>query len=255
MLVVMSALQIELGGLEKDIRDVRISRFASGKIIHGNYQGEPIAWVISGIGKKNAQQAVKQISQDLQVSLLLALGFAGSLTPGLGIGDLVICRTIRSEDPEKQIIQTDAWLVEIASLVGKQLPVRTWTLDNLTVDKLLHLPDQKSRLYTRWKTGLVEMENYWFAEQADQHGLKFLAVRAISDTAQDVLPDLNGLLDSTGEIPVLRGMQHFVKNPREIRLLPALYRNSRLAQKNLVEFFKNFYQTFLEERGRLEYAH
>src|SRR4030042_4098178 len=101
---------------------------------------------------------------------------------------------------------------------------------------------------------IVEMENYWNAQQASQSGIRFLAVRAISDGTQDRLPEFINILDAEGKMPVKRGLQHFAAHPHEITFLPRLYQNARMARKSLVEFFHAFYPMILEERGMANYA-
>ena len=162
---------------------------------------------------------------------------------------------MRCEEPGSRTYQSDAGMVEKALRVETGRHKRTWLKDCLTVDRVLSTPDQKQELSKKWKTDIVEMENYWIAEQAGWSGVRILAVRAISDGTQDRLPEFSNFLDAEGKIPVKRGLQHFATHPNEFTLLPRLYQNARQARKSLVEFFRAFYPVILEEGGYAKYAH
>ncbi|OGO31691.1 MAG: hypothetical protein A2Z16_10135 [Chloroflexi bacterium RBG_16_54_18] len=245
----------ELKGIERDMLEATLSPYAGGSILHGLFRGTPLVWVVSGIGMKNAERATAKILKDFQVESLLVLGFAGSLSPQLGIGDLVICRTIHCEDAGSRIYHSDLGMVEMALKVEMGQHRRIWLKDCLTVNRVLSTPDQKQEISKNWNMDIVEMENYWIAQQASQNGVRVLAVRAISDGTQDWLPEFIKILDAEGKMPVKRGLQHFSTHPHEITYLPRLYQNARMARKSLVEFFRAFYPVILKEGGLANHAH
>lgn len=255
MLVVISALREELKGIERDMLEVTHAPYAGGSIFHGQFQGSPLTWVVSGVGMQNAQWATVEILKDFQVESLLVLGFAGSLSPQFGIGDLVICQTMRCEEAGDRAYHSNAGMIEMASKLEAGQYRRIWIKNCLTVNRIISTPDQKQEISKSWNTDIVDMENFWIAEQASQSGVRLLAVRAISDGTQDTLPEFINILDPKGKMPVKSGLQHFAAHPHEIKSLPRLYQNARMARKSLVEFFRAFYPLLLEERGISHYAH
>jgi nucleoside phosphorylase len=245
----------ELKGIERDMLDAAQAPYAGGSILHGLFRGTPLVWVVSGIGRQNAERATAKILKDFQVEYLLVLGFAGSLSPQLGIGDLVICQTIRCEEAGSRSYHSDPGMVEMALKVETGQHRRIWLKDCLTVNRVLSTPGQKHEISRYWDVDIVEMENYWIAQQASQSGVRVLAVRAISDGTQDRLPEFINILDADGKMPVKRGLQHFSAHPHEITYIPRLYQNARMARKSLVDFFHAFYPLILKEGGLANHAH
>jgi len=255
LLVIISALREELKGIERDMLEATHAPFAGGSIFRGQFQGAPLAWVVSGVGMQKAQWATAEILKDFQVEFLLVLGFAGSLSPQLGIGDLVICETMRCEEAVDRSYRSDAGMIEMASKIEAGQSRRIWIKDCLTVNRVLSTPHQKQEISKSWNTDIVEMENFWIAEHVSRSGVRFLAVRAISDGTQDTLPEFINMLNAEGKMPVKSGLQHFAAHPHEIKFLPRLYQNARLARKSLVDFFRAYYPLLLAERGMSNYAH
>jgi hypothetical protein len=92
------------------------------------------------------------------------------------------------------------------------------------------------------------MENYWIAERASQHHIRFLAVRSISDGFSDRLPDFDRFMGERGEFKAGQGLWHFATHPDQLNTIPRLYQNAQLARKSLANFFQAFYPTLIEER-------
>jgi len=146
-------------------------------------------------------------------------------------------------------------MIEMASKIEAGQSRRIWIKDCLTVNRVLSTPHQKQEISKSWNTDIVEMENFWIAEHVSRSGVRFLAVRAISDGTQDTLPEFINMLNAEGKMPVKSGLQHFAAHPHEIKFLPRLYQNARLARKSLVDFFRAYYPLLLAERGMSNYAH
>jgi adenosylhomocysteine nucleosidase len=254
LLILLSALRTELKGIENELLHASFAPFAGGSLLRGRWREKPFSWVISGIGRKNAEWAVEQIAAEFQVDLLLGLGFAGGLSPGLEVGDLVACRMLRSELPAEGTYEPDEALLNMSVVVAKASHLRIHLKDCLTVSRILSTPQQKRRAALEYNADIVDMENYWIAKQANLHGLNFLAVRAISDSCEDWLPDFSAFQDSKGQIPVIKGLQHFALHPRECGRLPRLFQNSQLARKSLIGFLHAFYPKFAIEMGLRNYA-
>ena len=129
---------------------------------------------VSGVGRTRAREAAERLMQE-QPALVIAAGFCGALKPSLRIGDVVTSPHI------------------------------------LTVDHLVGDPAEKCRLGEFHDA--VDMESAAVAEVCAGQGVRFLAVRAVSDTVDTALsPELVRLL-SGGNVSVLKACAALVRKP------------------------------------------
>lgn len=196
----------------------------------------------TGIGRKQAQEAVAIVlSRHSQAAAVLSVGVAGALARGIEIGEIVLCTHVDHEShreyDQEQTIYADESLFavarEVAGLAG--VPVRLGT--SITVDEVAWGPAEKAAHHA-WKAhDIVEMESFWIAEAASRRGLPFLAVRAISDTQEDVLPNL-GVMRPDGTLDQEKFLAHLKEHPETGAQLSAIAQNSRTALTNLATYLE-----------------
>lgn len=149
---------------------------------------------VSGVGRVRACKAAKRLMQE-RSSLVIAAGFCGALTPSLRVGDIVTSPHI------------------------------------LTVDHLVSDPAEKCRLSEFHDA--VDMESSAVEEVCAANGVRFLAVRAVSDTAATALsPELVRLL-SGGSVSVWRVCAALVRKPKLLGEFLRLGRDTKLAARRL----------------------
>jgi nucleoside phosphorylase len=144
-----------------------------------------------------AEGAADKISRFISsgVSGLVSFGIAGALHPDLRAGDVVIGTAIVGPAGDLRRAD-DHWLNEVApaSVYGE----RDWRVAAiedgqsagalLGLDTLLSSPAEKKAAFARTGALAVDMESHHVARAAAAHGLPFIAIRAISDQASEVLP-------------------------------------------------------------------
>jgi adenosylhomocysteine nucleosidase len=113
-----------------------------------------------GIGPAAAAEAAASLLGARRWWLVIAAGFAGGLDPRLGVGDVVI---------EEHPISPGA-----RRIASRATPVETVA--------------EKSALFLETKAQAVDMETATIASACSQASLPFVAVRAISDAADEPLP-------------------------------------------------------------------
>jgi adenosylhomocysteine nucleosidase len=249
MIVFMSALWDESRSIYKLFQGVKRISYANGSLVKASYHARPILWVLTGIGKANAQRAFDQLVQDYLVETVVLLGYGGGLAPELRIGDLVIGRRLRCERVGSPIYEADIDLLCTAMDLQSKLDEHLTEGDCLTVNQIYSSPHEKEQLYQDTSSHVVDMENYWIAEKANQHGIRFLAVRSISDSFNDRLPEFDHFLDEKGEFKAGQGLWHFATHLDQLNAIPRLYQNAQLARKSLANFFQAFYPMLIEERS------
>ena len=151
---------------------------------------------VSGVGRGAAREAAKRLL-GARPSLVIAAGFCGALKPSLNIGDVVMSPHI------------------------------------LTVDHLVTDPAEKCRLGEFHDA--VDMESSAVEAVCAANGVRFLAVRAVSDTADTALsPELVRLL-SGGNVSVRKACAALVRRPKLLGEFLRLGRDTKLAARNLAD--------------------
>ncbi len=85
----------------------------------------------------------------------------------------------------------------------------------------------------------VDMESAAIGKIAQDHGLPFLIIRAISDGVNEDLPvDFNLFLRPSGWVS---GIMHIMTTPKSWKGFLDLYRHSKHASQQLTGFFKEFF--------------
>ncbi len=154
-----------------------------------------------------AMELPQDLSAGVACGIILA-GFAGALDPKLQIGDVVVDGVL----PQGHGAST--------FLVG---PIHT-------ASDIAATPAQKSSLLRETGAIAVDMEGAKVRRFADSLGVPFLNVRAISDTAMEMLdPAVLSFVDTFGGIRPRVLARGLVCRPNLIPALIRLGRNSRLA--------------------------
>ena len=79
----------------------------------------------------------------------------------------------------------------------------------------------------------MEMETHGIAQVAARHGIPLLAIRAVSDSAEEPLPfRLEDFTDPECNLRVAAFIAHAIRHPRLLPLLVRLQRNTRAAAEN-----------------------
>ena len=94
--LIATALPEELGALLRRTRGVR--RRAGS--FEGTLGGRRVRLACTGSGPRRAARELDRLLAEGPASLVIGAGIAGALTPGLGLGDVVVARRVRDRDGE-----------------------------------------------------------------------------------------------------------------------------------------------------------
>ena len=134
-----------------------------------------VATLVTGMGRKNAETAVRQFLASQPVELIFTCGFAGGLEPKLTAGSVVF-------------ETSDADLAARLTAAGAT-PARILCTDRVAVTVA-----EKSELRKTTGADVVEMESAAIQAVCREMSLPCATVRVISDTASEDLPlDFNQL--------------------------------------------------------------
>lgn len=202
----------------------------------------------TGIGREAAERAADAVLEAISPSAVLSVGLAGGLGAGIEVGEVVVCTHVDHESHrhsgEELSVYADQSLLDAALSVGNS---RAGT--SLTVDEAAWGPAEKAAHHA-WKShDIVEMETFWIAAAASKRGVPFLAVRSISDSFADTLPNL-GIMRPDGTVDQEKFLSVLRDRPELGAELSAIAQNSRLALENLARFLDAYLPTMLKARAR-----
>ena len=176
-IAVLMALDIEAGGLLDRMQSTVKTRGAGFTAYSGSLAQRRVVVAVTGPGGEAALHATGALIDGHSPKWLISAGFAGSLHADLGRGDLLVANRILSPDGRRLTI--DFKMSETAGLHVAAL---------LTVDHIVHTPEEKRNLGQQYEARAVDMETMAVAQHCRQAKQRFLAVRVISDALDDHLP-------------------------------------------------------------------
>ena len=177
--------------------------------------GNEILIAVSGMGLAAAGRAAGALVE-AGVGALISWGLAGGLDPKLPAGTICLPSEVISDDGA--LFETNPHWRELVSAAVSDLPVvhgallsRSYSLDSVA---------EKAAAFRATAALAVDMESLAIADVAARHGLPFMAVRVIVDTAADAVPRSVAAASASGQVALGRLLSGVLQSPRE---LPALW--------------------------------
>jgi adenosylhomocysteine nucleosidase len=209
----VAALEREIGLLVAGWRVT--SRTCEGRKFKFFESGDAVA-VCGGIGPVAARRACQAVIASYGPEIVISAGFAGALVADLNVGDVVI--------PAKVI---DA---------GDGSSVLTWTGSRALVSVAeVATVERKRVLATKYDAVAVDMEAAAVAKGAELRGVRFAAVKVISDELDFEIPVVKGSIDTQGQFHEGRYIAGLVWRSWLWGRVARMARNSSLAARNLSE--------------------
>ena len=249
MLVFIAALERELAGLVKLIKEPELTKVGHAPMWEGEVQGNPVAFVHGGIGRELAEEAARQVILRGRPRAIVSLGFSGGVAQDVAGGDIVVGKRawggsdtqhIGSPKEEHPAIESDAYLLEAAMEVVDETLLPVHVGDVVSVPRLMPSADDKRTLAHKPAVKAVDMESYWIGVVAQEANIPFLPVRAASDEVDDTLPDYEKFMDDMGAINPLAAAGYFLTRPWYLFDAPRLAANARRSARNLTAFGAEF---------------
>lgn len=186
----------------------------------GKWKGRPVKAIANGAGPERAFAAVVLAGA---VSAVCNIGFCGAADENLGIGDITVATEVRSGDV--RWVAADPGGPECARVI---------------VESLDHVAQTALEKRTVRATGasIVEMEAAGIAQAAEDFGIPFYCVRAVSDLAnEDFANDFNAAITIDGRFSAFRLVAGALADPiARFGELMRLQKRAALASKKLGEF-------------------
>jgi adenosylhomocysteine nucleosidase len=152
---------------------------------------------------------------------------AGGLDPSLQAGAILLPTEVVGPDGRAHACEA-GWRNRLAATIE----ARSGRL--LTTAKSVGSVEDKAELFRTTGAVAVDMESAAIAEIAEQHGLPFLAVRVVVDSAADTLPRaVTAAADCDGHLQIWRLIGALALAPKELAPLIRLAQRYRVANRSL----------------------
>jgi adenosylhomocysteine nucleosidase len=190
-------------------------------------------WVAgcAGSGQQAATRTFAAIEQDAPIDLVFSLGWAGALRSDIAPGSAYnVAGVIDARTGERfrcDAYAGDCWLVTSPTVAGRA---------------------EKLRLASTYPADLVDMEAAGVARLAQMRGIPFYSIKAISDSLDAKLPDLNRFLAPDGRFQTGKFVVYSLLRPWYWPSVVRMGENSRRASQSIAESLLSF----LDERGQVD---
>lgn len=236
-LALLAALPQEVRPFLRQARARRLSglNFPAWEFDQGEGRG---VVALTGMGEEAAGRAASEVMARWRPEILVSLGFSGALLPGLAPGQLVLGDSFRHFEPPTGMleeVETPAPprpLAELARhLEASGLPVALGSL--VTTGSIIH-KGRQSELLRHLPHPVLDMETSVLARAAAAAGVPFLALRVITDTGEEEIPDFlrEGWEPGYGPGPG-KALGWLAADPRRLGPLLHLWRRSSLGAGRL----------------------
>jgi adenosylhomocysteine nucleosidase len=176
------------------------------------FEKDDAVLVCGGIGSEATRRATEAIIALYAPAVVYSVGFAGALQPGSKVGDIVLPRRVLDvrDGSSSDTGEGDATLITITSVADRK---------------------QKAQLAASYNAIAADMEAAYVARGAQARGVRFAAVKVISDEIGFAMPPMQRFIAAGGSFETSRFVRFALARPW---LWPALLRlagnSSRAAQ-------------------------
>lgn len=197
---IIGAMEEEVASLKKEMTEVTIREIAGMKFYHGLLEGKEAVVVQCGVGKVHAGMCTQIMADCFQVDTLLNTGIAGSLSPKINIGDLVLSRDVIQHDVDVTIwgyrpgqipgrktvaFPADKNILSLGLKLCREVnpDIQAFSGRVLSGDQFIADKRKKEQLVQTFGGICAEMEGAAIGQAAFLNKIPFLIIRAIADKA------------------------------------------------------------------------
>ncbi len=190
--------------------------------------------LLTGMGRVNAENAIRAALRNEKPKLVLTCGFAGGLRPGLEAG-AVLYDANGDKDLEQHIETAGARKGRFAFS-----------------DRVATTASEKRALWEQTNADAVEMESHSVCAICREHRIPSAIVRVVLDTAEEDLPlDFNKLMTADYRMSYAKLMLALAKSPRSLAGLLRLREESAFAAQKLAAVLTRIIVSLSAATGQL----
>gem|GEM_PF-306989 len=207
-----------------------------------NIGAHEVTVLLTGMGPESATRAMRIVPPE-NYDAWISTGLAGALDAQLQLSTLVVARKCSTSDAVLQVF-SDGDFVNAAMACGATA-VETF----LTSETIIASSLEKESLAST--ADVVEMESAHILAAAQNRQVRAVAVRSVSDIAEEDLPlDFHKIADERGHVKVRGLLKELALHPYRLPLLIRFGRHSRAAAVALADFLDRYVPSLAEEARR-----
>ncbi len=207
----------------------------------GTLAGQAVALLALGAGKECARIAAEMTIKSYRPDLVICAGFGGGLQPSVSAGDIVIGTEVLdlSQDAGAAVrFRSAVPLPAHDELAMENTNCKVHRGQILTADDIILRAATKQHLGRATGALAVDMETSAVAVVCAAHQTEMLAVRCITDTDSEDLPEDMDDFFMVGQLQWRRLLTACNRNPRLILDLARLGHRASIAGENLARFLE-----------------
>jgi adenosylhomocysteine nucleosidase len=195
--------------------------------------GADVNVLLTGVGGKSAWLETTKIAWDGDVDVCISSGLAGALRREYQLGDILAAKEVHAAR-WKRLVTSDEKLLQLAEEHGAKAVGSFYS-----ADRVIGLASEKREL--GGVADAVEMESGEVLYEASGFGAKVIAIRAISDAAEEDLPlDFNRVMTPAGEVSIPKVLSEVARHPMSVPALVRFGKQSREAATKLGAFLDRY---------------
>ena len=192
---IMGAMPDEVDQLCAKLEQVTKETYAGVEYHQGMLNGRQVVVCCAGMGKANAASTVQVLITKYGAEKIIFSGIAGNMTSKIGIGDVVIGKTVLYHDAQLDMIcqnppflkeyTGDAILIAAAEKACADAGVKALVGKIATGDLFVGDSETKAAIEAKCAPDCVEMEGAAVSQIAAKNGVPCVILRAMSDNADE----------------------------------------------------------------------
>jgi len=187
---------------------------------------------LTGVGWKGSTVVLASLLKE-KPDLCISSGLAGGLKTDLKSGEIVVAREVLLVDGGQKFIGRPL-LIDLAEQTGAT------AVDSFLTNTQV-VCDAQSKRTMAGLGDVVEMESFHVLKIAKDAQVPAIAVRAISDTADEDLPlDFGRAIDKDGQINYRRLLLQVARRPHRIPAMIDFGKRSEKAAQNLADYLDKY---------------
>ena len=232
------------------LRRFQEAKWGPAKVYLTEIGNAEVGVVVTGAGLRQAAAELSKVSwiEPDCMQVCISSGLAGALKPEYRIGQVLAARAVATEvapaGASARVVESSAALVSFAAECGATVVNRFES-----AGRAINTAEEKQHLGTT--ADAVEMESFAVLWRARTDGIPAIAIRSISDGAEEDLPfDMNEVFTDRGKVSIPRVLGQVALRPQSLSEVVKLGRNSRRAAESLGKFL-DAYIMALSERAKI----
>ena len=192
---IMGAMPDEVDQLCAKLENVTVEPYGGVDYHKGTLAGKQVVVCCAGMGKANAAATTQVLITKFGAEKIIFSGIAGNMTSKIGIGDVVIGKTVLYHDAQLDMIcqnppflkeyTGDPELIAAAEKACAEAGVKALVGKIATGDLFVGDSETKAAIEAKCAPDCVEMEGAAVSQVAAKNGVPCVILRAMSDNADE----------------------------------------------------------------------